>query len=598
MSQRLRIMILIAVNLLIACWAFRAFFVAPHNYMLENRYDGLKNHYTFLYHQQSEDRSLLHFTGMNYPYGESVLYTDNSPLISVPLKLVGNILPVVKHNAQPIYIFIIICNFILAVVIAYLLIIKLTGNTIVASVCATLMVWLSPQFERISAGHYSLTFISLTLLIIYLTTKIWETNKEMKRMLLFSILLTITGYMSFFLHGYYIFLFGFWIGYFLLIGAILNKQYKLAVAAFTIPTLILALSFITLKLIDPSLNFRGDAVIGYGYYEWASRLECLITAPEKLSIKFPYRTGYTPNYENAGYLGNAILYGIPLMLLALLVTKKRQDVPIKEVKLLVGLLVASILLLFISFGEKYYSGNGNLLFINKLNPVLYLRGVFPKFTHIRCPARFQWFFFIAMYTLLAVLVHKLLSKTKNSYSSILVVSVVAVIGAIDLHNSLKPYYENEWTHNNVFNSPVPHPDISRDKYDAILTIPFYHAGSTDINYTLETDEDFMANALQLSVQTGLPLMSCKMSRTPDYQAKTLINLFLTDTADKDLKQKLTGKRILVVKSNLVYADTLKTYKPKYAPAYTAFAKGPEIVGKFNMDTLGTFGNFTYYKWKP
>ncbi|MEQ1878852.1 MAG: hypothetical protein ABL958_19590, partial [Bdellovibrionia bacterium] len=49
------------------------------------KFDGLKNYYTYLYHLKYGS-SYLHFTGMNYPFGEHVVFTDNQPFLSVLLR--------------------------------------------------------------------------------------------------------------------------------------------------------------------------------------------------------------------------------------------------------------------------------------------------------------------------------------------------------------------------------------------------------------------------------------------------------------------------------------------------------------------------------
>src|SRR5690242_2727885 len=53
--------------------------------------DGYKNFYTLAYYAKFDSGS--HFSGMNYPYGENVLFTDNQPVISFLLSQLGKIFP-------------------------------------------------------------------------------------------------------------------------------------------------------------------------------------------------------------------------------------------------------------------------------------------------------------------------------------------------------------------------------------------------------------------------------------------------------------------------------------------------------------------------
>ena len=47
--------------------------------------DGFKNYMTTNWHL-AHDSSYVHYGGMNYPYGEHVLFTDNQPLFSAGLQ--------------------------------------------------------------------------------------------------------------------------------------------------------------------------------------------------------------------------------------------------------------------------------------------------------------------------------------------------------------------------------------------------------------------------------------------------------------------------------------------------------------------------------
>jgi hypothetical protein len=42
--------------------------------------DGMKNYFTFLYHVK-HDSTYWKFEGMNYPFGENIVFTDNQPIM-------------------------------------------------------------------------------------------------------------------------------------------------------------------------------------------------------------------------------------------------------------------------------------------------------------------------------------------------------------------------------------------------------------------------------------------------------------------------------------------------------------------------------------
>jgi hypothetical protein len=53
----------------------------PGEILLAKSGDGLKSYYVINYHL-NYDNSFLHFSGMNYPYGDNYLFSDGFPAIT------------------------------------------------------------------------------------------------------------------------------------------------------------------------------------------------------------------------------------------------------------------------------------------------------------------------------------------------------------------------------------------------------------------------------------------------------------------------------------------------------------------------------------
>jgi hypothetical protein len=71
------------VHLALVFVMFSPLLLHPGNTMLRPSGDGLKNYFTLqAYIAQPEGTGMTDFTAMQYPYGESVWYTDNSPAIA------------------------------------------------------------------------------------------------------------------------------------------------------------------------------------------------------------------------------------------------------------------------------------------------------------------------------------------------------------------------------------------------------------------------------------------------------------------------------------------------------------------------------------
>jgi hypothetical protein len=76
-------------------FCFNAVLLHPNSYLLnitKFEGDGIKNYFTNIWYVAYDSGN--HFTGMNYPYGEHVTFTDNQPLLAWLFSVLKHILPV------------------------------------------------------------------------------------------------------------------------------------------------------------------------------------------------------------------------------------------------------------------------------------------------------------------------------------------------------------------------------------------------------------------------------------------------------------------------------------------------------------------------
>src|SRR5437868_5534070 len=81
-----KMMYLFLAGMIIYLCYFPQVLLHPNQVMSNNQEDALKNYYTFVYHT-THDKEMLKFEGMNYPFGEHVVYTDCQPVLSFILRL-------------------------------------------------------------------------------------------------------------------------------------------------------------------------------------------------------------------------------------------------------------------------------------------------------------------------------------------------------------------------------------------------------------------------------------------------------------------------------------------------------------------------------
>ena len=76
------------VALMVLFYFYHEVLLSPNSYLFSATGDGIKNYYTYLYHAKF-DNEFHHFSGMNYPYYEHIVYTDAHPLFSYLIGLFG-----------------------------------------------------------------------------------------------------------------------------------------------------------------------------------------------------------------------------------------------------------------------------------------------------------------------------------------------------------------------------------------------------------------------------------------------------------------------------------------------------------------------------
>ena len=135
------------------------------NQFLISAGDGLKNYYTFLYHIKN-DKSFWKFDGMNYPFGENIVFTDNQPILSNSIKLIHNISPSIDCNLIAIHNYFLIFGLILGGLGFFLVLRQLKIDFVFASIITIGLILLNPQIPRFN-GHYGLFYPTLSWLFLF-----------------------------------------------------------------------------------------------------------------------------------------------------------------------------------------------------------------------------------------------------------------------------------------------------------------------------------------------------------------------------------------------------------------------------------------------
>lgn len=136
----------------------------PTEYLFDPRGDGLKNYYTLAYYLRYDAGT--HFTGLNYPFGEHVVFTDNQPLVAFLGRAAQHLLGLPAASAVGIINLLLLLSQFLTVALLYLIGRRALLPGWFAGGLALLLVLLSPQQQRL-LGHYALGYSFVFPLIWY-----------------------------------------------------------------------------------------------------------------------------------------------------------------------------------------------------------------------------------------------------------------------------------------------------------------------------------------------------------------------------------------------------------------------------------------------
>ncbi|MDZ4747042.1 MAG: hypothetical protein SH808_01030 [Saprospiraceae bacterium] len=137
----------------------------PACYLFEDGGDGLKNYYTLDYYVKHDDG--WHFSGMNYPYGEHIIYTDNQPILALTLRWIDQHITDMDRHVIGTLNMLMLISIYLAIMFTYLLLRRWMIGRWWAFGAALCIIFLSPQLWRLH-GHYGLAYVFFLPLLLLL----------------------------------------------------------------------------------------------------------------------------------------------------------------------------------------------------------------------------------------------------------------------------------------------------------------------------------------------------------------------------------------------------------------------------------------------
>ena len=605
MRNKVTLLVVILVQLFLLNTTFKDFFDSKAKFIFCNEEDGLKNYFTLhTYVQDTSNHNLCSYRFMNYPFGENVFYTDNTPLFATVYKSICLQFPQLLAYDIQAFDLLLIFNLLCASILLVLILPRFVDSRLLIIIFSICLPWVSQMFLRLT-GTMNFSLSSLVLLHLWLHIKHFETRASIQKYILLSIVLILLLFVSFFIHGYYLFILGFSSFFFCFFHGFISMQPRPILAAIAIPFLAFLLADMALHFSDPLLSLRGNHVIGYGKDDWELSLLALVYPYTHNTIRFFAPQNIYPFfYEATSYMGAAFILGLITLIAfrihSIVYQRKEQSFVFKSKNQLVTILFfTGVFLTLIALGEDGYLFHTRHHYYNFLNPIYFLHKLIPEFSHIRYTARFCFPVFFIGNIILLTSFNKLINRTNSIFIKSILLLIISLPILIDTHDNIKSFRgkRNNLLRQN-FEEEIKIPPINYASFQAILPLPYYHVGSEDLNYTMETEESFFNRTLFVSAYTQLPLMSCRMSRTVDYQNHALVNMFLQDTISSSILEKMNSKPVLILLDKKNSSGCLSCKIPNDSIELKAFNNDRKFIARVKAQLLTEDEQYAYYQWQP
>ncbi|MFH0760007.1 MAG: hypothetical protein V2A67_00715 [Bacteroidota bacterium] len=536
--------------------------------------DGLKSYYGYLYHIQ-HDPSALEFQGMNYPWGESVFFTDNQPYLSITMRWLCDIFPGLFDYSIAIWNALLLLSISLTALFLYVVLAELGMPVIVSLLGGIGIALLSPQIYRMGA-HYSLSYGWVIPLAIYLLLK-FSRKPSYKYSLAFFFLIIWSGashqyYMAFI--AMMIILFWIFFGF--------GRRRTYGSWRVWLPHLLiqLVIPFIIVELmVGMSTDVTDRASYPFGFLYYRAYPESVFLPADRFYGHFlQHIINYKYiNWEGYAYVGLLASLGCLIFLgksIARLVRNRfRSGLAYDNSLFLSYLFWSSFLILLYSFGIPFILGMENL--IDYLGPIRQMRGI----------GRCAWVFYYSMNILVIYSLYQLFSRKKTSLFPKILMVLAFMVLLTEAHINIKgilPYLKNHNPEFTDLNNRMPVNDwvkrINPDEYQSIMTLPFFHIGSESL--WIEAQCGIDKTAYYVSLKTGFPMNSVMMGRTSLSQTYKSVELSLEPYRNPEILNKMNPDKPFLILS--AACDELDPVERNIL----AHSQKLEAIGDYTLSRIG------------
>ncbi len=538
---------------------FKPVFLHPNDTMLTADGDGIKT-YTMIAGHIRNDSSWTEYKNMNYPYGQTHVFTDGQTLVTNALKFLAIPFPWFETHSVGISNLLWLLSFPLCAFFLSLILLRLSLPKTFVIIAAVSITLLCPQLFRLQ-GHLTLSYAFCFPLSWWLLIK-YDAGEKRE---ITGITLILLNTLWFFIHPYFsAILIAFTICYagisVLSKQKFISKNKKLYVG-YIFQILIPA---ILTQIITSAIDFhQGRPVRPTGFFEHFATFATVF-----LPLKAPFHNLITKplgfsqsHWEGWAYIGLAggLMAIFLLFRLSRFILRKRFDrilFPGRTLWLSVSMSAAIVLLIY-AMAVPFRIGGEPLL-----NWITSLR-------QFRSLGRFAWVFYFvfgvfSFYTVW--LIYKNLRvHGKNKFALFLIGSFTGLqllegfsqfrIVAKQCVNS--PNYFNENVLPKEYKELRDELNRIRTNYQCLVPLPFYHIGSD--NFTTADPHESLRASMVASYWCNFPLLSSSAARSPIPEAKNILQFFSPSFIAKNIETDLPSKKPFLILKTLEPLDLQENY---------------------------------------
>ncbi|NNF32894.1 MAG: hypothetical protein HKN68_02230 [Saprospiraceae bacterium] len=502
----------------------------PNEFVFAFGGDALVIYYDMVYHI-CHGSGGLHFEGMNYPYGESILLTDANAAITILLSWVNKIIPIcgmvpgILHG-------LILYLLPLTGIYLFLILRKMDVSPLMAIVFSILIAFLSPQMLRI-LGHFGLAFPFVVPMAIYWVLTLEDEEKFRWKDLLYGMV-----FFFFFINNPYL---GFAAtalitAYGFIHSIVFRKIMLTPILMGIVPTLIGYL------LIQYSDSFADRVEMQWGFFHYFASIQGMFFPDGSLlydmlsifkipSIRFEGKV-------NVGLVTTLVSIAGVIALGKWGITRKSSP------------------LLHIEGRFKYLMWASFLLFLYAANYSLYgfakpfMEQYLGKLLMFKASGRMAWPFYF-MLTLYAAIILDRLYQMDGLKFKILIKIAILIWGFEAMRYNLDRFqnvhHSNPFAQRD-FGDQLNSLNINASTYEALYMVPVVQSWMDKYYFPMHFESQF--SGIMISSNTGIPMINAMISRPPMQSTLESIQLASAPHIPRDRFGDLKGDRpVLIVLGN-------------------------------------------------